>query len=159
LLIGRKLTLAEILLAQEQSRTRSRARKAMSSGNSTSPLVQSPPHHAAPQPSPGHAQADHEVKVWVRDGYGLRYGVKMLVSSDFNDVMQKFREKHGPIPGPGPVVGFEGGDEFTTVSEMLRAKPASETEEAYLRDNPIQPKFKKVRRVLNDAPVVLKRML
>jgi hypothetical protein len=87
-----------------------------------------------------------EVDVWVRDANGARNGVRMPISSTFNDVMQKVRERHGHFQFQG-VVGFEGEqNERTTVAEMLTAKPNDKNEEDYLYEHPIQPKFK-VRKV------------
>jgi hypothetical protein len=90
---------------------------------------------------------NREVEVWVRDANGLRYGVRMPIYSTFNDVMQKVRERH--MDFQGIFIGFEGGwDEFTTISETLpTSRPNTFNEEQHLRDNPTQPKFKKVRRV------------
>ncbi len=90
-------------------------------------------------------EPNDEVKVWVRDANGLRYGVRMPISSTFDDVMRKVREQN--INFEGTFVGFEGGrNERTTVSDMLTAKPNDKNVEDYLYEHPVQPKFK-VRRV------------
>ena len=87
-----------------------------------------------------------EVDVWVRDVNGARNGVRMPISSTFNDVMKKVRQEHGNFQFQG-VLGFEGEqNERTTVADMLTAKPNDKNEEDYLYEHPIQPKFK-VRRV------------
>ena len=88
---------------------------------------------------------NREVKVWVRDANNYRYGVRMPISSTFDDVMQKVRERH--MNFQGIFIGFEGEqNERTTVADMLTAKPNDKNEEDYLYEHPIQPKFK-VRRV------------
>ncbi|GMF36992.1 unnamed protein product [Phytophthora fragariaefolia] len=115
------------------------------SGSLTSPLMQavSPAHAASPMGNP-----NREVKVWVRDVNGVKYSVKMPISSTFDDVMQKVGEQHGRF-FQGIFVGYQGGrglggwNEYTTISQMLPPTvPADFNEEQYLRDNPIQPKFK-----------------
>ena len=84
---------------------------------------------------------NNDVKVWVRDANGFRYGVRMPTSSTFDDVMRKVREQN--INFEGTFVGFEGGrNERTTVNDMLTAKPDDKNEEDYLYEHPIQPKFK-----------------
>ncbi|KAE9005749.1 hypothetical protein PF005_g12898 [Phytophthora fragariae] len=104
------------------------------------------------QPAPPAEQAapvdNREVKVWVRDVYGTRYPVKMPISSEFVDVLQKVTKQHRFFQGI--VVGFEGGsgddrwNERTTVSQTLPDKiPSDFNEEDYLYEHPIQPKFKK----------------
>jgi hypothetical protein len=95
-----------------------------------------------------HHQMDpnREVEVWVRDANGLRCGVRIPISSTFNNVMKKVRQEHGYFQFEG-VVGFEDGwNEFTTILQMFPTpRPNNFNEEQYLRDNPIRPKFKKVR--------------
>jgi hypothetical protein len=65
----------------------------------------------------------------------------MPISSTFDDVMQKVRERHGHFQFQG-IIGFEGGrNEFTTILQMLPANLSPNEEQQYLRDHPIQPKF------------------
>ncbi|GMF47114.1 unnamed protein product [Phytophthora fragariaefolia] len=118
----------------------------MSSSKLTLPLM-------ARQPTSCRASApvdNHEVEVWVRGVNGIRYPVKMPISSKFADVMQKVSEQRF---FQGVFVGFEGGREVggwserTTVSQILPvSRPPKFNEEEYLYEHPIQPKFK-VRRV------------
>jgi hypothetical protein len=111
----------------------------MTSSNLSAPLI--PPATDQPPALNPVDPNNREVEVWVRDVNGLRYGVRMPISSTFNDVMQKVRGRHGHFQGI--VVGFEGGrNEFTTISQMLPANLSPNEEQQHLRDHPIQPKFK-----------------
>ncbi len=61
---------------------------------------------------------NREVEVWVGDANGLRYGVRMPISSTFNDVRRKLLQENGNFQGI--IVGFEGGrNERTIVSQTL----------------------------------------
>ncbi|GMF57942.1 unnamed protein product [Phytophthora fragariaefolia] len=98
---------------------------------------------APPAPPASPVDPNREVMVWVRDVNGVKYSVKMPISSTLDDVMQKVGEQHGRF-FHGIFGGFvRGWNERTTVLQTLPVpRPANFNEEDYLYENPIQPKFK-----------------
>jgi hypothetical protein len=102
---------------------------------------------ATPQQQQHRMDPNREVKVWVCDANGLRYGVRMPISSTFDDVRRKLLQENGNFQGI--IVGFEGGrNERTIVSQTLPDPiPAGFNEANHLYEHPIQPTFKKVRGV------------
>lgn len=90
---------------------------------------------------------DQEVEVWFCDINGEKWPIKMPITARFVDVMQKAYQVYGYIPNN--IIGYKGGKEAggwngsTTIAETLpHPIPTAFNVNAYLRDHPIQPKYK-----------------